>query len=49
VVAKIREEGKVITFDESKHLKKLETREVKSFGDDEFTTPPKTSSDFSLD
>jgi len=43
------EEGKVITFDESKHLKKLETREVKSFGDDEFTTPPKTSSDFSLD
>jgi hypothetical protein len=43
------EEGKVITFDESKHLKKLETKEVKSFGDDEFTTPPKTSSDFSLD
>ena len=43
------EEGKVITFDESKHLKKLETKEVKSFGDDEFTTPAKTSSDFSLD
>jgi hypothetical protein len=43
------EEGKVITFDESKHLKKLETKEVKSFGDDDFTTPPKTSSDFSLD
>jgi hypothetical protein len=43
------EEGKVITFDESKHLKKIETKEVKSFGDDEFTTPPKTSSDFSLD
>jgi hypothetical protein len=43
------EEGKVITFDESKHLKKLETKEVKNFGDDEFTTPPKTSSDFSLD
>jgi hypothetical protein len=43
------EEGKVITFDESKHLKKLETKDVKSFGDDEFTTPPKTSSDFSLD
>lgn len=44
------EEGKVITFDESKHLRKLETKEVKSFGDDDdFTTPTKTSSDFSLD
>jgi hypothetical protein len=44
------EEGKVITFDESKHLKKLETKEVKSFGeDDDFTPPTKTSSDFSLD
>ena len=44
------EEGKVITFDESKHLKKLETKEVKSFGeDDDFTPPSKTSSDFSLD
>ena len=43
-------EGKVITFDESKHLRKLETKEVKSFGDDDnFTTPSKTSSDFSLD
>ena len=30
--------------------KKLETKEVKSFGDDDdFTTPTKTSSDFSLD
>ena len=44
------EEGKVITFDESKHLKKLETKEVKSFGDDDdFSAPTKTSSDFSLD
>jgi hypothetical protein len=43
------EEGKVITFDESKHLKKLETKEVKNFGDDDFTPSAKTSSDFSLD
>lgn len=44
------EEGKVMPFDESKHLKKLEVKEVKSFGDDDDTfLKPKTSSDFSLD
>jgi len=44
------EAGKVMTYDEAKHLKKLETKEVKSFGDDDgFDTPSKSSSDFSLD
>jgi hypothetical protein len=39
-----------MTFDEAKHLKKLETKEVKSFGEDDgFDTPSKSSSDFSLD
>jgi hypothetical protein len=39
----------VVTFDEAKHLKKMEVKEVKSFGDDDVFTTPKTSSDFSLD
>jgi hypothetical protein len=39
---------KVITFDETKHLKKLEVKEVNDFGNDDFTIPD-TSSDFSLD
>lgn len=45
------EEGKVIRYDESKHLKKLEVKPVDKFGDDDddFSTPPKKSSDFSLD
>jgi hypothetical protein len=44
------EDGVVIPFDESKHLKKLEVKDVKSFGDDDDVfTSPKTSSDFSLD
>lgn len=42
--------GKVLTYNESEHLKKLETKVVESFGDDDdFTIPTKTSSDFSLD
>ncbi len=42
--------GSVIRYDEAKHLKKLEVKEVKSFGDDDDVfTKPKTSSDFSLD
>lgn len=42
--------GKVLTYDEAKHLKKLEVKEVSNFGnDDDFTMPSKTSSDFSLD
>lgn len=45
------EDGKVMKYDESLHLKKSETKEVKSFGneEDEFSIPKKTSSDFSLD
>jgi hypothetical protein len=44
------EGGVVIPYDEAKHLKKLEVKEVKSFGDDDDVfTKPKTSSDFSLD
>ena len=45
------EEGKVIRYDESKHLKKLEVKPVDKFGDDEddFSKPTKKSSDFSLD
>ena len=40
----------VIAYNEAKHLKKLEVKEVKSFGDDEDVfEKPKTSSDFSLD
>jgi len=45
------EEGKVIRYDEQKHLKKLDVKPVDKFGDDEddFSTPSKKSSDFSLD
>jgi len=44
------EGGVVIPYDETKHLKKLEVKEVKSFGnDDDVFLKPKTSSDFSLD
>jgi hypothetical protein len=39
---------KVITFDETKHLKKLEVKDVNNFGNDDFTSPD-ISSDFSLD
>jgi hypothetical protein len=44
------ESGKVIKYDESKHLKKLEVKDVKSFGDDDdLSIPSRTSSDFNLD
>ena len=44
------EEGKVMKYDEATHLKKVETTEVKNFGDDDdLKVPPKISSDFSLD
>lgn len=45
------EGGKIIPYDESKHLKKLEVKDVNNFGgdDDDFSTPSNTSSDFSLD
>jgi hypothetical protein len=43
-------DGKVITYDEAKHLKKLEIKNVDSFGDDDdFSVVPNTSNDFSLD
>jgi hypothetical protein len=42
-------DGVVIVYNEAKHLKKLEVKEVKSFGDDDVFLKPKTSSDFSLD
>ena len=42
--------GKVLTYNEADHLKKLETKVVDSFGeDDDFSVPSKSSSDFSLD
>lgn len=44
------EAGKVMTYDEAKHLRKIEVKDVKSFGDDDsLFNPGKTSSDFSLD
>lgn len=44
------EQGKVMTFDEAKHLKKLEVKEVKDFGEDlGFDGPVVSSSDFNLD
>jgi hypothetical protein len=44
------EDGAVITFDETKHVKKMEVKDVKSFGDEnDFDVSSKTSSDFSLD
>jgi hypothetical protein len=42
--------GKVMPYNETDHLRKLEVRNVGSFGDDDdLTIPPKTASDFSLD
>jgi hypothetical protein len=43
------EAGKVIIYDEAKHLKKLEVKDVNNFGDDDFGTSPGLSTDFSLD
>jgi len=42
---------KILKYDESKHLKKLEVKPVENFGDDDddFTPKSKKSSDFSLD
>jgi hypothetical protein len=43
--------AKVLEYNESKHLKKLEIKPVDNFGDDDddFTPPSKSSSDFTLD
>jgi hypothetical protein len=39
-----------MTYDEVKHLKKIEVKDVKAFGDDDsMFGSSKTSSDFSLD
>jgi hypothetical protein len=44
------ESEKVIKYNEEKHLKKLEVKETKNFGDDDdFSMPSGSSSDFSLD
>ena len=41
---------RILKYDETKHLKKIEVKEVKGFGDDDdFTKPTKGASDFSLD
>jgi hypothetical protein len=41
----------VMPYDETKHLKKIEVKDVQAFGDDDnvFDVPSKNSSDFSLD
>jgi hypothetical protein len=46
------EGGKVVKYDEKKHLKKLEVNNVQSFGDNDdndLSMPSKPSTDFSLD
>jgi hypothetical protein len=44
------EGGKVIPYDETKHLKKLEVKDVNKFGDDDdFSSPSNLSTDFNLD
>jgi len=41
--------GDVIKFNEEEHLKKMEVREVGSFGDDDLNIPQRAATDFSLD
>ncbi len=41
--------GRVLPYNEADHLKKLEVKEVGSFGDDDLDIPKRASSDFSLD
>ena len=43
------EEGKVIIYEEGKHLKKLETKNVESFGDELSLNGTATAEDFNLD
>ena len=40
---------KILAYDETQHLKKLETKTVEGFGDDDFDVPSKAASNFSLD
>ena len=43
-------ESAILTYDESKHLRKIENKPVESFGDDDdLTVSTKTSADFNLD
>ena len=41
--------GSVLQYNEETHLKKMETKEVTSFGDDDLDIPKRAASDFSLD
>jgi hypothetical protein len=41
--------GKVMLYDEADHLRKMEVKQVESFGDDDLTIPTRASSDFTLD
>lgn len=43
------ESGKVLIYDESKHLKKLEVKNVSTFGDDDLSLNGNVSEDFKLD
>jgi hypothetical protein len=44
------ESGKVVEYNETKHLKKLEVTEKKEFGEDaDLAIPSKNAADFSLD
>lgn len=41
--------AKVLQYNETEHLKKMEIKPVDSFGDDDFNIPSKAASDFTLD
>ena len=41
--------GAVLSYNENEHLKKMETKTVTSFGDDDLDIPKRAASDFSLD
>lgn len=41
--------GRVLPYNEADHLKKMEVKEVGSFGDDDLDIPKRASSDFTLD
>ena len=43
------EGGNVMKYSEAEHLKKLEVKPVVAFDADDFSVPPRASSDFSLD
>jgi hypothetical protein len=49
VYAFVAKGGKVLPYNEADHLKKMEVKEVGSFGDDDLDIPKRASSDFSLD